>query len=199
MHEVQAMSFECPIGGGHHIFEDCFIIEVVDPETLEPVSYGEEGKIISTALYKDAYPVIRYDTMDITRLWEPGQCACGSTWQKIDPILGRADFMVKLRGVNLWPEGCGAVVATTTGTTGEYYCIVERKENREEMTLQAEYAAGVTDLDRLQRELTDRLRAQLNVGIAVELVPPDSLAPKTGVGIYPKARRLEDRRKLPAE
>jgi phenylacetate-CoA ligase len=116
--------------------------------------------------------------------------------QKIDPILGRADFMVKLRGINLWPEGCGAVVATTSGLTGEYYCIVERANNREEMTLQAEYAPGVTDLEALQRKLEESLRAKLGVRILVELVPPDSLAPVTGAGVLPKARRLEDRRKL---
>ena len=118
--------------------------------------------------------------------------------QKIDPILGRADFMVKLRGVNLWPEGCGAIVATTRGLTGEYYCIVERANNREDMTLQAEYASGVTDLDAIQRELEETLRAKLGVRILMELVPPDSLAQGTGVGVLPKARRLEDRRKLAA-
>jgi phenylacetate-CoA ligase len=196
MHEVQAMSFECPYGGGHHIFEDAFIVEVVDPETYEPVEPGEVGCIIATALYKDAYPVIRYDTKDMTRLWPQGQCACGSWMQKIDPILGRADFMVKLRGVNLWPEGCGAIVATTSGLTGEYYCIVERGNNREEMTLQAEYSPGVTDLDAIQRELDENLRAKLGVRIIVELVPPDSLATLTGAGILPKARRLEDRRNI---
>ncbi len=66
------MSFECPYGGGHHIFEDAFVVEVVDPDTYEPVEPGEVGCLIATALYKDAYPVIRYDTKDMTRLWPQG-------------------------------------------------------------------------------------------------------------------------------
>lgn len=195
MHEVQAISSECPYAGGHHIWEDAFIVELVDPETYEPVAPGELGTMIVTALYKDAYPIIRYDIKDVTRLWPQGQCDCGSWMQKIDPIHGRSDFMVKLRGVNVWPEGCGAIVATKSGLTGEYYCIVERHGTREEMTLQAEYTDDAADRETLHRDLARTLRDRLNVGIKVELVPPGSLATLTGAGILPKARRLEDRRK----
>jgi len=115
--------------------------------------------------------------------------------QKIDPILGRADFMVKLRGVNVWPDACGAIVASNRQLTGEYYCIVETGTNRDDMTVRAEYEAGVTDLATLQTELEEVLRSKLGVRILVELVPPGSLAPLTGLGVFPKARRLEDRRK----
>lgn len=195
MHEVQAISSECPYGGGHHVWEDAFIVEVVDPSRGGPVGPGQEGAIIVTALYKDAYPIIRYDTKDLTQLWSPGQCACGSWMQKIDPILGRADFMVKLRGVNVWPEACGVIVASNSRLTGEYYCIVESGNNREDMTVRAEYKAGVTDLATLQTDLEEALRSKLGVRILVELVPPGSLAPLTGLGVLPKARRLEDRRK----
>jgi len=196
MHEVQAVSSECPYGGGHHVWEDAFVVEVVDPRAPgKPVGPGQEGSIILTALYKDAYPIIRYDTRDLTRLWPPGQCACGSWMQKIDPILGRADFMVKLRGVNVWPDACGAIVASNSRLTGEYYCIVETGTNRDDMTVRAEYEAGVTDLATLQTELEEVLRSKLGVRILVELVPPGSLAPLTGLGVFPKARRLEDRRK----
>ena len=195
MHEVQAISSECPYAGGHHIWEDAFIVELVDPETYEPVAPGELGTMIVTALYKDAYPIVRYDIKDVTKLWPRGQCECGSWMQKIDPIHGRSDFMVKLRGVNVWPEGCGAIVATKSGLTGEYYCIVERQGPREEMTLQAEYTEEAADRDAIHRDLERTLRDRLNVGIKVELVPPGSLAPLTGAGVLPKARRLEDRRK----
>lgn len=195
MHEVQAISSECPYAGGHHIWEDAFIVELVDPETYEPVPPGELGTMIVTALYKDAYPIVRYDIKDVTKLWPRGQCECGSWMQKIDPIHGRSDFMVKLRGVNVWPEGCGAIVATKSGLTGEYYCIVERQGSREEMTLQAEYTEEAADRDAIHRDLERTLRDRLNVGIKVELVPPGSLASLTGAGVLPKARRLEDRRK----
>ena len=195
MHEVQAISSECPYAGGHHIWEDAFIVELVDPETYEPVAPGELGTMIVTALYKDAYPIIRYDIKDVTKLWPRSQCHCGSWMQKIDPIHGRSDFMVKLRGVNVWPEGCGAIVATKSGLTGEYYCIVERQETREEMTLQAEHTEEAADLEAIHRDLERTLRDRLNVGIKVELVPPGSLAALTGAGVLPKARRLDDRRK----
>lgn len=195
MHEVQAVSCECPDGGGHHVWEDAFVVEVVDPGTGELVGPGQEGSIILTALYKDAYPIIRYDTRDLTRLRPPGQCVCGSWMQKTDPILGRSDFMVKLRGVNVWPEACGVIVASNSRLTGEYYCVVESGENRDDMTVRAESKPGVTDLAALRRELEEVLRSKLGVRILVELVPPGSLAPLTGLGVLPKARRLEDRRK----
>ncbi len=195
MHEVQAISSECPYGGGHHIWEDAFIVEIVDPETYEPVEPGEVGTMIVTALYKENYPIVRYDIKDVTRLWPQGQCECGSWMQKIDPIHGRSDFMVKLRGVNVWPEGVGTIVATKSGVTGEYYCIVESLVNREEMTVQVEHTPEASDLDFIQRDLERTFRDRLNVGIKVEMVEPDSLAPLTGAGVLPKARRLEDRRK----
>jgi phenylacetate-CoA ligase len=113
----------------------------------------------------------------------------------MDPILGRADLMVKLRGVNVWPEACGAIVAADGRLTGEYYCVVERVNNRQEMTLQAEHRPGVADLGVVQRDLEETLRARLGVRIAVQLVPADSLSPLTGMGVLPKARRLENRSK----
>ncbi|MEE9198541.1 MAG: hypothetical protein V3U26_01955, partial [Dehalococcoidia bacterium] len=163
MHEVQAISSECPFGGGLHVWEDAFIVEVVDPDTGAAVGPGQEGSIVVTALYKDAYPVIRYDTKDLTRLWPQGQCSCGSWMQRMDPILGRADLMVKLRGVNVWPEACGAIVAADGRLTGEYYCVVERVNDRQEMTLQAEHRPGVADLGVVQRDLEGTLRARLGV------------------------------------
>lgn len=195
MHEIQTIASECPYGGGLHIWDDAFIIEIVDIETGELLGPGEEGSIVVTALFKDAYPMVRYDTKDMTRLWPPGQCECGSWMQKIDPIIGRADLMVKLRGINVWPEACGAIIASDARLTGEYYCIVETSNDRDEMMVQAEYAPGMTDLDVIQRELEQTLRDKLNVRIPVELVPPESLATVTGLGVLPKARRLDDRRK----
>ena len=195
MHEVQTIASECPQGGGLHVWDDAYVVEVVDAETGSPLGPGEEGSLVVTALYKDAYPVVRYDTKDVTRLWPKGQCACGSWMRKIDPILGRADWMVKLRGVNVWPEACGAIVVADGRLTGEYYCVVERVGDRDEMTLQAEYKDGITDLDDIRAGLEQTLRDRLAVGIAVQLVESGSLASVTGVGLRNKARRLDDRRK----
>ena len=115
--------------------------------------------------------------------------------RKMDPIIGRADFMIKLRGINVWPEGCGAILASDPRLTGEYYCVVETKNGRDEMMVQAEHKPGVTDLQTIEHEIDDTFRAKLGVKIAVQLVPPDSLSTVTGLGVLPKARRLDDRRK----
>lgn len=195
MHEIQTISSECPYGGGLHIWEDAYVVELVDPDSNLPVKDGEEGSLVVTALYKDAYPIIRYDTKDLTRLWPREQCACGSWMRKMDPIIGRADTMIKLRGINIWAEGCGTILASDRRLTGEYYCVVERVGDHDEMTVQAEYSAGVTNLDDIQHELEEVLRAKLTVRIGVQLVPQGSLAPLTGLGVLPKARRLDDRRK----
>ena len=103
--------------------------------------------------------------------------------------------MIKLRGINIWAEGCGTILASDRRLTGEYYCVVERVGDHDEMTVQAEYSAGVTNLDDIQHELEEVLRAKLTVRIGVQLVPQGSLAPLTGLGVLPKARRLDDRRK----
>ena len=106
-HEVQWVSVECPAHDGLHIFEDAFVVQIVDPETGEPLPDGELGAICITELYKTGSPQFRYNIMDLSFLYPPGQCACGSWLRKMAPFAGRGDNMVKLRGVNVWPEAVG--------------------------------------------------------------------------------------------
>ena len=106
-HEVQWVSVECPAHDGLHIFEDAFVVQIVDPETGEPLPDGELGSICITELYKTGSPQFRYNIMDLSYLYPREQCACGSWLRKMAPFAGRGDNMVKLRGVNVWPEAVG--------------------------------------------------------------------------------------------
>ena len=110
-HEVQWVAIECPAGDGLHIFEDAFVVQIVDVETGEPVPDGEQGAICITEIYKTGSPQFRYNIMDLSTLLPPGQCECGSWLRKMAPFAGRGDNMVKLRGVNIWPEALGDIVA----------------------------------------------------------------------------------------
>ena len=114
-HEVQWVAVECPAHDGLHIFEDAFIVQIVDPETGEPLPDGELGSICITELYKTGSPQFRYNIMDLSYLYPPGQCACGSWLRKMAPFAGRGDNMVKLRGVNVWPEAVGELALAVDG------------------------------------------------------------------------------------
>ena len=106
-HEVQWVSVECPAHEGLHIFEDAFVVQIVDPETGEPLPDGELGSLCITELYKTGSPQFRYNIMDLSCLYPRGQCECGSWLRRMGPFAGRGDNMVKLRGVNVWPEAVG--------------------------------------------------------------------------------------------
>lgn len=196
--EYGMISAECQERQGLHIWEDAVIAETVDVDSGEPVGPGEKGNLVITALYKDGAPVIRYNTKDLTRLFDAQPCACGSWFRRMDHILGRSDTMVRLRGTNVWPEACGEVVRMDRRVTGEYYCIVERAgqppHDRDEMTIIVEYKDNVSDQAALKKDLEEALRAHLDVSIKVELAQPSSLARLTGYGTEPKIKRFEDRR-----
>ncbi|SFN82740.1 phenylacetate--CoA ligase family protein [Mycetocola miduiensis] len=198
-HEVQYVAAECEAKDGLHIFEDAFIIEIVDFETGEPLPPGHKGNIVVTALYKTGTSQLRYNIQDISASYELAQCACGSWHKKLDYFQGRSDTMVKLRGVNVWPEACGKIISGHPGINGEYYCYVERvqpdgKPARDEMTIMVERVDGAGDSDRLREELAQLLKQKTGVAIGVELVERDGLRELTGHGHRAKLKRFEDRR-----
>lgn len=198
-HEVQYLAAECEAKDGLHIFEDAFIIEIVDFETGEALPPGHKGNIVVTALYKTGTSQLRYNIQDISASYELSQCSCGSWHKKLDYFQGRSDTMVKLRGVNVWPEACGKIVAGHPGVTGEYYCYAERvapegKVARDEMTIMVEKADGTGDSAVLRAELAALLKQKTGVAIGVELVERDGLRELTGHGHRAKLKRFEDRR-----
>ncbi len=112
INETGMVASECIHQDGMHIHEDAVIMEICDSETSQPVVTGERGNIFITSLYKYSAPQIRFNVNDVSAI-KPGQCACGSTLSRLDKIFGRADNMIKLRGVNVFPEAVGALVAKT--------------------------------------------------------------------------------------
>lgn len=198
-HEVQYVAAECEAKDGLHIFEDAFIVEVVDFETGEVLPPGHRGNIVVTALYKTGTSQLRYNIQDISASYELAECACGSWHRKLDYFQGRSDTMVKLRGVNVWPEACGKIIAGHPGITGEYFCYVERvapegRPARDEMTIMVECTDGAAESTRLQEELAKLLKQKTGVAIGVELVERDALRELTGHGHRAKLKRFEDRR-----
>ena len=192
--ECGTMAAECGHKSGMHVFEDAFVLEVNDPETLQPRSEGERGVVFITTLFKYAAPMIRYNMNDVTSV-AAGECACGCVHRRITKIFGRSDNMVKLRGVNVFPEAIGAIVSEDARTNGEYVCVLESAEGgRESMTVMVETADQSMPPDVIEGELADRLKEALGVRLEVQAVARGGLDHLTGLSQTSKIKRLIDRR-----
>jgi phenylacetate-CoA ligase len=192
--ECGTMAAECGHKSGMHVFEDAFILEVNDPETLQARSEGERGVVFITTLFKYAAPMIRYNMNDVTSV-ASGECACGCVHRRITKIFGRSDNMVKLRGVNVFPEAIGAIVSEDARTNGEYVCVLESAEGgRESMTVMVETGNQSAPTAVVERELADRLKEALGVRLEVQAVARGGLDHLTGLSQTSKIKRLIDRR-----
>ena len=192
--ECGTMAAECQHQTGMHVFEDAFVLEVNDPETFLPKAPGEKGVVFITTLFKHAAPMIRYNMNDVTSL-AAGDCPCGSSHPRITAIYGRSDNMVKLRGVNVFPEAIGAIVSHDTRTTGEYVCLLDSDEQgREELTVQVEMLRSDDSKQQIEANLMGRLKEALGVKIVVQAVERGGLDQFTGLTQTSKIKRLIDRR-----
>jgi len=194
-HESGMMAAECRERSGMHIQEDAVMLEIADPDTGAIVPEGERGTILITTLYRWGAPQIRFNVNDISRII-PGQCACGSTLKRLDRIFGRNDNMVKLRGVNVFPEAIGATIVQDARTNGEFFCIVERvgEAGRDEMTVMVEVPDAAVDRRAVRNELEQRLKEVLGVKVEVTPVDRGALDSHTGVSQTSKIKRLLDKR-----
>jgi len=186
---------ECQECNGLHISEDHFYVEVLNPETLEPVAPGEVGELVITTLTKEAFPVIRYRTRDLTRLI-PEPCACGRTFVRMNRILGRSDDMLIIKGVNVFPTQIESVLFDIEGTEPHYRLIVERENNEDKLTVMVEVVESIFfDEMKKQRTLVDnirkRLASELGVSVDIKLVEERSLERFEG-----KGARVIDKRVL---
>lgn len=193
-HEVGYVAVECPAKMGLHIFEDAFHVEVVDPDTGRPLPDGETGALVVTEMYKTGSPQFRYNVMDLSSLYPRERCDCGSWLRRMGKFAGRGDNMVKLRGVNVWPEGVGKAATSVDGTTTDYFVRAVRVDDRDELVVSV-----VSDLDPsrwevVRQEVEARLRDQLGVKIGAEVVGPGALDGLTEVATSPKAKRFRDER-----
>ncbi len=186
---------ECQECNGLHINEDHFHVEVLNPDTLEPVAPGEIGELVITTLTKEAFPVIRYRTRDLTRLI-PEPCPCGRTTVRMHRLLGRTDDMLIIKGVNVFPTQIESVLFDVEGTQPHYRLIVDRENNEDKLTVMVEVVESMFfDAMKKQRTLVDtikkRLASEVGVGVDVKLVEERTLERFEG-----KGNRVIDNRKF---
>jgi len=180
---------------GLHIFEDHFIPEIIDPATGEVLPYGERGELVFTSVTKEAFPVIRYRTRDITTLHaEP--CICGRTLVRMEKVSGRTDDMLIIRGVNVFPSQIESVLMEMKGLSPHYQLVVDREGNLDTLTVRVEVDEGVfsdevKQLQDLERRISKNIKEYLGVSAKVKLVEPKAIARSEG-----KAVRVIDNRKL---
>ena len=180
---------------GMHIFEDHFLPEIIDPDTGEVLPPGEQGELVFTTLTKEAFPIIRYRTKDISRLIYE-QCGCGRTLVRMDKVTGRTDDMLIIRGVNVFPSQVEHVLMGIEGVEPHYQIVVEREGNLDSMSVQVEVSEGLfSDEIRVLENLTKKIQADvkslLGVTCKVKLVEPKTIQRSEG-----KAQRVIDNRKI---
>lgn len=188
------VAYECGEQKGMHVNEDHFIIEILDPETHLPVKDGEKGEIVFTCITKEAFPLIRFRTKDIGTITHE-KCACGRTFVRMSKPMGRIDDMLIIRGVNVFPSQIETVLLQMN-LSPNYQIIVDRKGVLDTLEVQVEITEGtfsdtISDISRLEHELTDRLKSVLGIAAKATFVGAGSIARSEG-----KAKRVIDRRKL---
>ncbi len=186
------IAFECEHKCGMHLWEDNFLVEILDPRTGEPLPDGQTGELVLTTLCREAMPLLRYRTRDITSI-VPGPCPCGRTHRRLHRITGRSDDMLIVRGVNIYPQQIERVLMSLPGVGRNYQIVLD---GLDEMTVNVELAEArfdghVEHLTRLQSDIVDRLRAEILTKPKVHLVPPGTLPVSEG-----KAKRVIDNRSL---
>ncbi len=179
------VAMECPHKNGLHINDDYFIVEVIDPETLKPLPFGMEGELVITTLNREATPMIRYRTRDITRLVN-GRCPCGLSGPRIDRIKGRTDDMIIVRGVNVFPKQIEAVLGSFSELSLNYQLVVGEKRHLKRLEVRCELANGYAgDVGELTRKVSKALKDKLGVSVELTILPSGSLERSMG-----KAKRL---------
>jgi phenylacetate-CoA ligase len=186
------VAFECQEQNGLHIWEDCFLPEIIDPKTGESLGPGEKGELVITSLTKEAMPLLRYRTGDITMFLEE-DCPCGRGL-RIARIMGRSDDMLVIRGINVFPSQIEHVLLGVTEVGDQYMVYVDRINHLDEMTIDVEmnrslFSGELCDLVGLQKQIAGQLHDALSLRTTVRLVEPGSLPRFEG-----KAKRVVDRR-----
>lgn len=195
--ECGTMASECHHKTGMHVFEDAFVMEINDSETLAPKATGELGTIFVTSLFKHVAPMIRYNMNDVSS-WSDAPCQCGTHQRSLNKICGRSDNMVKLRGVNVFPEAIGTLVARESQSNGEYVCLLSQENGRDEMTVLVEVTDDSVPKDTFAAHLAERFKEALSVKLKVEAVERGKLDHLTGLSQTSKIKRLIDQRNTTA-
>lgn len=190
------VSYECMEKGGLHINEDHFIAEIINPDTGEVLPPGSHGELVFTSLTKEALPLLRYRTRDITYI-DDSPCGCGRSFARMHRVMGRSDDMLIIRGVNVFPSQIESVLIETEGTEPHYLIVVDRAPGKmDEMEVWVEVSPelvsdAVRTLESLERRIAHELHSVLGISVKVKLVEPKTIARSEG-----KAKRVIDRREL---
>lgn len=189
------VAFECVHKNGMHLWEDYYIAEIINPETEEPLPDGEEGELVLTHINREAMPIIRYRTRDLTR-FIPEPCPCGRTHRRIERIKGRTDDMMILSGVNVFPSQIETVLMNFPEVGNNYQIVLDRQNNLDRMHIKVEiyskmFEGDIKQLENIKKKMAEALRALITINPRIELLEPGSLEPSTG-----KAKRVIDNRKI---
>ena len=188
-------AFDCVEQNGLHLNEDHFIAEIIDPVTGDVLPYGTKGELVFTAIQREAFPVIRYRTRDITTLRRE-KCSCGRTLLKMDKIYGRSDDMLIIGGVNVFPSQVESILLDVKEVEPQYVLIVRKKGYLDQLHCDVEakpetYEAGPQKIAEIEKMIENKIRGMIGIGIKMRLVPPKSITRSEG-----KAKRVIDERKL---
>jgi len=189
------VSMECHCQKGMHIFEDHFIPEIINPESGEVLPYGELGELVFTPATKEAMPLIRYRTRDLTRL-HADRCECGRTLVRMEKCVGRSDDMLIIRGVNVFPSQVESVLLEMSETRPHYLLVVDRENNLDTLEIRVEideqfFSDEVKELEGLRKRIKANISSILGISATIRLVEPGTIERSMG-----KAKRVVDNRKL---
>jgi phenylacetate-CoA ligase len=188
------VSMECEHQSGMHIYEDHFIPEIINPETLEVLPYGEVGELVFTTITKEAMPLLRYRTRDLTRLCID-KCACGRTLVRMEKCMGRSDDMLIIRGVNVFPSQVESVLLEMSEASPHYQMVVNREDNLDVLEINVEvndefWSDEIKVLESLRKKIQQNIASILGINAKINLVEPQTITRFEG-----KAQRVIDNRK----
>jgi len=189
------VSMECHCQKGMHIFEDHFIPEIINPESGEVLPYGELGELVFTPATKEAMPLIRYRTRDLTRL-HADRCECGRTLVRMEKCVGRSDDMLIIRGVNVFPSQIESVLLEMSETKPHYLLVVDRENNLDTLEIRVEieeqfFSDEIKELEGLRKRIKANISSILGISATIRLVEPGTIERSMG-----KAQRVIDNRKI---
>lgn len=184
---------DCPEQNGLHVFDDHFIPEIIDPITGEPLPAGTPGELVFTSLTKEAFPIIRYRTSDLSKL-NTDPCSCGRTHVKMGRITGRTDDMLIIRGVNVFPSQIESVLLEIEGTEPHYLIVVNRVDALDCMEVWVEvsdriFSDAIKGLEQLEKKIHHEIHSVLGISVKVKLVESKTIERSEG-----KAKRVIDNR-----
>jgi phenylacetate-CoA ligase len=189
------VSFDCEYQNGLHVNEDHFLIEIVDPESGMPLPDGEPGEVVFTCISKEALPLLRYNTHDISSITHE-RCECGRTLVRMDRITGRSDDMLIIRGVNVFPSQIESVLLSVGQIEPHYLIVVDRQNNLDTLEIKVEmslaaFSDKIRGLEELERRIRGSLESVLGISAKITFVEANTIQRSEG-----KAKRVIDNRKL---